>query len=154
MEENKIAGKIWSNIIIAVILMLYFIGLNIIYNKMNQDETIIALKIASIIIMAISISIFEVAYKKDNGIIGITGIEILVIGMHTLSIMHVVEVASFNFNIYILTSSYVFSIYFVLKSMIIYTNEKRKYLKSLCDIKEIVVNEPIKKEAKKNNKKA
>ena len=65
---------------------------------------------------------------------------------------NVVEVSAIDFNVYIVTSSYLFSIYFVFKSMIIYTIEKRKYLKSLSDIKQIVINEPIKKEAKKNNK--
>lgn len=154
MKENKIAGKIWGNIIIAVILMLYFITLNITYNKINLGEMIIVLKIAAMIIMTMAIIIFEIAYKKDNGIIAITGIEILVIALHTLSIMHIVEVSKFDFNIYILTSSYIYSIYFILKSIIIYTNEKRKYLKSLSDIKQIVANEPVKKEARRNNKSA
>ena len=37
--------------------------------------------------------------------------------------------------------------------MMIYTKEKRKYVKSLSDIHEIVSKDPIKKEAKKRNKK-
>lgn len=152
MEEKKIAKKIWINIIMAVVLMLYFMGINVLYNNINHSEIVMVLKTMSIVIMSISIIIFEVAYKKDNGVVAITGIEVLIIAMHTLSIMHVVEVSAFDFNVYIVTSSYLFSIYFVLKSMVIYTMEKRKYLKSLSDIKEIVINEPIKKEARKNNK--
>ena len=100
--------------------------------------------------MAISIIIFEIAYKKDDGIIAITGIEILITAFHTLSILHIVQVSAFDFRIYILTSSYLFAIYFVLKSMIIYTMEKRKYLKSLSDIKNIVKNEPTRKDAKRS----
>ena len=68
---------------------------------------------------------------------------------HTLSIVHVVEFQKFNFAIYILVSSYIFSIYYLFKSLFIYTKEKRDYLNSLSDIKEIVANEPIKKEATK-----
>ena len=151
MEEKKIADKIWINIIIAVIIMLYFIGINIAYNTLNQDYTIVILKTASIIIMSISIIIFEISYKKDSGITGIIGIEVLVIAMHTLSVMHVVISSSFDFKTYITASSYIFALYYVMKSILIYTNEKRKYLKSLSDIKEIVINEPVKKEARKTN---
>lgn len=150
--EEKIAKKIWINIMIAVAVMLYFIGINVLYNNIELSEIVMVLKVMSIVIMITSIIIFEVAYKKDNGVVAITGIEVLIIAMHSLSVMHVVEVSAIDFNVYIVTSSYLFSIYFVFKSMIIYTIEKRKYLKSLSDIKEIVINEPIKKEAKKNNK--
>lgn len=150
MEDKKYLKKIWVNISLAAILMIYFIIVNILYNKLNHETLILTLKILSVIIMAIGIIIFEIAYKKDNGIIAITGIEILITAFHTLSILHVVQVSAFDFRIYILTSSYLFAIYFVLKSMIIYTMEKRKYLKSLSDIKNIVKNEPIKKDAKRS----
>lgn len=150
MEDKKYLKKIWVNISIAAILMLYFIIVNILYNKLNHESLILTLKTLSVIIMAISIIIFEIAYKKDDGIIAITGIEILITAFHTLSILHVVQVSAFDFRIYILTSSYLFAIYFVLKSMIIYTMEKRKYLKSLSDIKNIVKNEPTRKDAKRS----
>lgn len=150
MEDKKYLKKIWINISIAAILMLYFIIVNILYNKLNHESLILTLKTLSVIIMAIGIIIFEIAYKKDNGIIAITGIEILITAFHTLSILHVVQVSAFDFRIYILTSSYLFAIYFVLKSMIIYTMEKRKYLKSLSDIKNIVKNEPTRKDAKRS----
>ena len=150
MEDKKYLKKIWVNISIAAILMLYFIIVNILYNKLNHESLILTLKTLSVIIMAIGIIIFEIAYKKDNGIIAITGIEILITAFHTLSILHVVQVSAFDFRIYILTSSYLFAIYFVLKSMIIYTMEKRKYLKSLSDIKNIVKNEPTRKDAKRS----
>lgn len=150
MEDKKYLKKIWVNISIAAILMLYFIIVNILYNKLNHESLILTLKTLSVIIMAISIIIFEIAYKKDDGIIAITGIEILITAFHTLSILHVVQVSAFDFRIYILTSSYLFAIYFVLKSMMIYTMEKRKYLKSLSDIKNIVKNEPTRKDAKRS----
>lgn len=150
MEEKKeILSKIWGNLIFATILMLLFIGINILFEKIDLQTMNIALKSIAIIIMTISITIFEIAYKKDKGMIAITAIEMLVIAIYTLSIMHIVTMFSFEFRTYILMSSYLFSIYFVLKSIIIYTNEKRKYLKSLSDIKDIVTNEPTKKEAQK-----
>lgn len=152
MDEKRIANKIWINIIIAVILMIYFIGINVTYNNINQDFMVLILNILSMVIMTISIIIFEIAYKKDNGAIAIIGIEILIVAMHTLSIRHVVIVSNFDFRTYIASSSYIFSLYYIFKSIVIYTNEKRKYLKGLSDIKEIITNEPVKKEAKKTSK--
>lgn len=151
-EERKIANKIWKNILFAIILMMLFISVNILSRNLETEKIDRILKKSSIVMMIASIIIFEIAYKRDKGTIAITGIEILIFAMYTLSITHIVELYKFNFNAYILMSSYMFAIYFVLKSIIIYTNEKRKYLKSLSDIKDIVTNEPIKKEPKKTEK--
>ena len=57
--------------------------------------------------------------------------------------------AELEFTRYILASSCAFAIYYVFKVLIIYTIDKRNYLKSLNDIKEIVKTQPIKKEATK-----
>ena len=151
-EERKIANKIWKNIIFAIILMILFIGINILYDKTDLKTMDTILKASSILMMIASIIIFEIAYKKDKGIIAITGIEVLIIAIYILSIPHFVQMFSIDFKLYILTSSYFFSIYFILKSIIIYTNEKRKYLKSLSDIKDIVTNKKTKKDAKKTEK--
>ena len=103
----------------------------------------------SIIILLISILIFEIAYKKDNGTIAIYGIEILVLSIYVLLIPHIIERANLEFTNYILVSSYVFTAYYMLKSMIIYTIDRKRYLNSLSDIKDIVDTKPIKKKATK-----
>ena len=150
MEKGKkVNEKIYENIIIAVAVMLYFIIINFSYYRIEKDILIIGLKIVSMIILLLSITIFEIAYKKDSGKLAIYGIEILVLAAHALSILHVVEIAKLQFTTYILISSYIFVIYYILKSIILYTIEKRNYLKSLSDIKEIVDNKPVKKEATK-----
>lgn len=151
MKEKNVSIKVWINIISAVLVMIYFISIYIVYNNANQNQVMLYLKIASMIIMSISIIIFEVAYKKDSGVMGIAGIEILVIALHTLSIIRIVSLSNFDFRTYIVSSSYIFALYYVMKSLLIYTKEKRAYLKGLCDIKDIVVNEPLKKEAKRSS---
>lgn len=153
-EENqkKISKNVFGNIIIAVIIMIYFMIINLAYDKIAMEQVLLGLKVLSMTVLAISIIIIEIAYKKDSGKIAINGIEILVIASHTLSIPHVVEIAKFEFSTYILASSYVFVTYYIFKAIIVYTNEKREYLKSLSDIPEILENEPIKKEATKKKK--
>ncbi len=68
--------------------------------------------------------------------------------------MHVITLFKYEFQFYLLTSSYVIAIYYVLKATILYTKGRKEYLESLSDIPEIVKKEePVKKEAKKRKHK-
>lgn len=152
-ENNKIINKkVFENVIIAIILMIYFIVINYLNNILNVEKINLILKIISMVLMTLGIVIFEIAYKKESGKLTINGIEAIIIAAHTLSTSYVVKVNDFYFNNYILVSSYIVSIYYIMKSIIVYTNEKKKYLNSLSDIKEIVNDKPQKKEATKKKK--
>ncbi len=155
MEENNkiIRKKIFSNILMAIGIMVYFIVINFSYIRLDEKKLINGLKLVSMLILFLSIILFEIAYHKDSGKIAINGIEILMLAIHTLTIWNVVNKIDISFQTYILFSTYAFAIYYILKSILIYTREKRKYLKSLSDIHEIVSKDPIKKEAKKRKKK-
>lgn len=150
MEKiKKVNQKVIENIIIAIAIILYFIVINFLHYRLSENNLIIVLKIISMVILILSITIFEISYKKDSGKIAINGIETLVLAGHALSIMHVVELAKIKFTTYILISVYTIVIYYILKASILYTIDKKKYLESLSDIKDIVNNKPIKKEATK-----
>ena len=76
------------------------------------------------------------------------------LSLHSLSIMHIITIYKYDFRFYLLTSSYIVSIYYVLKAIIFYTKGRREYLNSLSDISEIVKkDEPVVKEAKKRTNK-
>ena len=151
-EKNKLYKKLFKNIMIAIIISIYFIFLNL--GNINIDANIFLtdIKVFSIIILGISIIIFEKAYKNDSGELTINAIEILVLACHTLSLIYVTNIFKFDFKYYVLTSSYIFSIYYTFKDIIIYTRENRKYLKQLSDISDIVKKEkPLKKKATKKS---
>ena len=148
MRKN-ISLNVYKNIIIALIVMIYFIGINTLYYKLERSQLLNILKIISMLILFVGIIILEVSFRKDNGRMGINAIEIIAIAGHTLSTAHIVELQKFIFANYILVSSYVFSVYYLFKALIIYTKERKDYLNSLSDIKEIVENDPIKKNATK-----
>ena len=143
---------IFKNLLKAIGIMCYFIILNFAYTRMNTDRLINDIEVFSGIFLVIGLVMLEIAYKKDSGKSAISGIELLVLSMHSLSINHIITFYKYDFRFYLLVSSYVFAIYYVLKSVVIYTKEKREYLKSLSDISEIVKEEPIKKEAEKRRK--
>ena len=153
MKSNKVSFNVYKNILIAIMIMIYFIIINTLYYKLENSMLLNILKVLSIVILVFGIIVLEIAYRKDKGGLAINSIEIIVLAGHTLSIAHIVQLKKFEFANYILVSSYIFSIYFILKSIIIFTKERRDYLNSLSDIKEIVANEPIKKTATKKGEK-
>lgn len=145
-------NTIFKNLLKAIGIMGYFIVLNFAYTRMNTQRLMNDIEVFAGIFLVLGLVFLERAYKKDSGKIALSGIELLCLSMHSLSINHVITFYKYDFRVYLLTSSYIFAIYYVLKSVIIYTKEKRKYLKNLSDISEIVKEEPIKKEAKKRKK--
>ncbi len=157
--ENKFNDKnmikdIFFNIIKAIILILYFFALNISYKYIKNIEIYDYIKIFSIIFLGLGIINLEKAYKKESGKSALFSIELFIISAHSVSVEYVINKFGFDIQIYLLASSYIFAIYYVLKSIIIYTKARMKYLKSFSDVPEIVKQEKPKiKEAKKKEEK-
>ena len=147
--NQDVLKKVFRCLIEAIIIISYFMVLNIAYNKMNHNRLMEDIKIFSGIFLLLGILFIERGYKKDNFEISLYGIESLGISFHSLSILHVINMYKFEFQYYLLASSYIFALYFVLKAVIIYTKGKKDYLKNLSDIPEIVKEKPQKKEAVK-----
>ena len=149
--SQEILKKIFKNLILAIVVMIYFISCNILYTQLEWEQMETITKAVSGVFLLASIISLEFAYKRDSGTLTMTAIELLVLAIHALFIDHVVTIYQFDFRTYLVTSSYMFAIYYVLKSTVIYTRARMKYLKSLSDISEIVKDEPVVKEAKKRN---
>lgn len=145
--------KIGKNLSRALCIIIYFIILFFAYTRMNLDRLAQDIQVFSGAFLILGILALEKAYKKDSGEVAITGIELLALSIHSLSIMHMITLLKYDFKSYMLISSGIVVIYYVLKVIIIYTKDKKEYLKGLSDISKIVKeDEPIKKEAKKRNK--
>ena len=130
--------------------MLYFITLNFAYTRMNLERLIGDIEVFSGVFLVLGLLALEKAYREEKGSTAITSIELMALSMHSLSIMNVITMMKYDFRTYLLTSSYIIAIYYVFKAIVIYTMQRRKALKELSDISEIVKeDEPIKKEAKK-----
>ena len=150
--SQEIIKKIFKNLLKTVGIMLYFIILNLAFKNIKQESLVVDIQVFACAFLVVGIVFIEKAYKKDSGSIAINGIEFLVLALHSLSIMHITTLLKYDVKFYLLTSSYVFAIYYVLKSIFLYTKGRKDYLNRLSDISEIVKkDEPIKKEAKKRS---
>lgn len=145
--------KIYTCVIVAIGIMAYFIVLNLAYNTMKLERLVGDIEVFSGAFLVVGIYLLEKAYKEDSGTLAVSAIESFVLSIHSLTIMHVITILEFDFRLYLLTSSYVFAIYYIMKSIFIYTKGRRDYAKTFSDISEIVKkDEPKKKEATKKRK--
>ena len=79
--EEKINNKVFRNIIIAIGVMTYLFFINIGSLNIETDTFIRDLKVFSMLLIILTITLFEYSYKMDNGIICILGIETLVLAI-------------------------------------------------------------------------
>lgn len=150
INEQVCSKEIFVNIIYAIVIMLYFIILNIVNYNCTENIFEIYIKASYMTFLIISVITIEIAYRKSNKRLAISGIEYIIIATYILLIETITTALNLNINKYIVFSSYIFSIYYIFKSIIIETTENRKELKQLSDIKDIVKKEkPTKKVAKK-----
>lgn len=150
--NDLVTGNVLNNLVYASMITIYFMFFNMCSIYTDSDIFVQYIKITSFIFLILSIIIFEVSYKKDNDEIALNGIEILILSIYLLLIQYIPKRLKIDENMYTLAGTYIFLIYYGIKNIIIYTKEKKKELDNLSDIKEIVKDEPIKKETKRKNK--
>ena len=148
--DEKYSKKIYLNILKAIIIIFYFFLLNAAYENISSTHLETGIKILTMVFLFIAIFIFERAYKKDNDELAIQGIEILILSAYTLTTEHITSKYNIDFKVYSVVASFVFAIYFIFKSIVVYTKARKQEEENLSDIKEIVKKEePVKKEATK-----
>ena len=141
--NDLVTGNVLNNLVYASMITIYFMFFNM--YAVFTEATLFTqyIKISSFIFLLLSILIFEIA---------LNGIEFLVLSIFSLLIQYIPKVLKINENTYMVAGTYIFLIYYGIKNIIIYTCERKKELDNLSDIKEIVKDEPIKKETKRKNK--
>ena len=152
--KQEVIKKIFVNVVKAIIITICLLLLNIAYIKLDTEVYKRTVQIVTMIALFVAIYLFERAYKEDKEETALDGIEILVFSAYILTIKHITQKYGLNYKFYVMLVSYVFDIYFILKSIIIYTKGRKEISDSYSDIREIVKKEePIKKEATKKRKK-
>jgi hypothetical protein len=63
--------------------------MNIAYFNLSEDVFISNMKMVAILLITLTIAIFEIAYKKDSGELTIYGIESLIVSICTLMTIYI-----------------------------------------------------------------
>lgn len=151
--NNIITGDVLANLAYSSIMMMYFMFFNILNNEVSQFILEKYINFSSMIFLLTSIVIIEIAYKKEKTSTMFYGLEFFALAIFVLLIQHIPKIIGCDVQAYTLIGSYSIAIYYMLKSAILYTKEKKKQLEEYSDIKEIVKEESIRVETKRKNKK-
>lgn len=137
-EKRKIRKKTLKNILIGLAIIIYYIVIGAGFYNIEETTYIVDLKVFSLLMLAITIILFENAYNKDNDEKAIIGIEFLSISIITLILIYAYILYKDMFVIVIGICLSVTLIYYLIKSITIYVKEKIKWKKTISDVKKIV----------------
>ena len=139
--ESKLNKKIFENLLMAIVIMLYFNFFIFGINNIEIIEYIKLLKIFTLSIGVLSIIVLEYSYKKESVSSMYTGIELIALSIITMFCKYICIINESKYIPYLALFAYVFSIYYIFKDIIIYRKTKKEYLKSLNDKEEIIKKE-------------
>lgn len=151
--NETVTGDVLANLAYSSMIMIYFMFFNIQYEVLAENILSKYINISSMIFLGLAIIMIEISYKKEKDNIFLYGLEFLLLAIFILLIKQMPKLLNCNTQTYILIGSYLFALYYMLKSTVLYTKERQEELKSFIDIKDIVKDEPIKKATKRKNKK-
>lgn len=140
-EKKKIYKKVFSNILLGIIVTLYFIGIGVGFLNIEGPTFITDLKVFSLAILAISIILFEYAYGKDDDNTALYGIEMLFVAIMSLVLLYTCILHQDKFVAVANIVACIGVLYYLVKSISIYIREKLKWKKTISDVKEIVSEE-------------
>ena len=137
-DRKQIIKKVIFNYLIAILVMVYFILLIIGNRVLSKDIFVLGSKIADFVLLVATVVILEIAYKRDSGRITLHGIEILVVAIYSLFIPYIFYELSAPVKKYFMMAGVAAALYYIVKSIILYRLDKKKYIKSSNDIGEII----------------
>ena len=136
------------NICVAIFVTLYFMLLNIGYHNIIKNIFVQDTQILSGIMLFLSLILIERAFRKHKGCLAVHGMEFLIIAIITLFVPYIYYINDKYTRLIMVGIIALFDIYFVAKCIIVCIRIKRKYMKELSDVKNIVVKEPNNKDNK------
>lgn len=139
-KKKKIHKKLFYNILFAIIIVLYFIFINLGFYNLKEETFFKDLQVFSMISIGITIIVFEKAYKKDSDELALQGIELLVLSICTLMTIYIKMNYENKFSYIINIIALLFAIYYVGKCIAIYYKMSKIALKQSSDIHKIIKN--------------
>lgn len=136
--KKQISKKIIANALICIGMLLLLMIYRITADFLTIEIAISMYHTSAMLILLIALAILEIAYKKDNGNSGISGLEILALAIFTLFAPYIYIKFRTNF---IYKALIFITVYYISKIMIIYYKEKKQYSLNISDISNIIKKE-------------
>ena len=137
-EKKNIHKTVLDNIGIAILVLAYFACIYFGFKNVASKTFIEDMKIFSMATVIIAIIMFEYSYNKENGKTALIGVEILVIAILTLVITYINILYQEKIPIMIISIIGAGAIYYLIKIIVAYVKEKKKWKDGISDIKQII----------------
>ena len=134
----KIAKKALKNFLLATAILLLFVILKLMAINLDKQLASLVFKEISIGLFIITLFLFESAYKKDDDSLAVTSIEMFLLSIITLLTPYILISRA---SVYTSIIGVYFAVYYAIKNLILYRNEKNEYLNEKSDITEIIKKE-------------
>lgn len=136
--KDNISTNIFQDLVVAIIIMLYFCIINFSYYHFESNVFEENMKYFALAIIVLTVIAFEISYRKNSIKLLIIGLELFACGVLSLYIPYIFLHSNSAFRISIMILPVFLIIYYALKSFIIFKGKQLEYRNNLSDIKEIV----------------
>ena len=137
--EDNVKSLIIGNFAVCVSIIILILTFVMNATLVEQSLAILVYNVSAIVFLIFNIIVFEVAYRKDSGRIGLCGVELLIISIFTLFSPYIF--LKFKYEIFCYSLIAISTLYYLCKIILTCKSEKKKYLQEISDIKEIVKKE-------------
>lgn len=136
--KDEIVVKIFHTLIVAIIIILYFLTVNLFYYNFEAVQFENYMKYYALIIIIATVVMFEVGYRKNSMKFAVIGIELLVCGILSLYIPYIFLHTTKMLRLSIMILPIPILGYYMIKSLVIFKKDQFHYQNNLSDIKELV----------------
>ena len=137
-EKKKIYKNVFGNILFGILISIYFISLGWGFVNINTRSFVTDLKVFSVILLGITIILFEYAYNKDSGRAALKGVEMLVVSIVSLVLLYMYILYQDKFVMITSICSCVAIVYYFIRAISVYIKDKISWKKTISDVKEII----------------
>ena len=137
--KKNIGNIVFQNLITAAILTGYFCVIDFMFFKMNQEQFESFLKYFSLIMIAVTIATFEIAYRNDSKKFLSFGVEFLISSILSLYIPFIYYHTDVRTRFIVMIIPAILVVYYLIKSLWIITRKKFRYQSTnISDVREMM----------------
>lgn len=136
--KDNISTNIFQDLLVAIIIMLYFCVIN--FSYYNFENTVFEenMKYFALGIIVLTVIMFEISYRKNSVKLLIIGLELFSCAVLSLYIPYIFLHSTSAVRISVMILPAFLLVYYAIKSFIIFKRKQFEYRNNLSDIKELV----------------
>ena len=136
--KDEIVVKIFHTLIVAIIIIIYFLTVNLFFYNFEAKMFEECMKYYALIIIIATVTVFEIGYRKNSMKFAVIGVELLACGILSLYIPYILLHTTKMLRLSIMILPIPIVIYYALKSFVIFKGDQIHYQSNLSDVKELV----------------